>query len=72
MGNKYIKSRRSNHEGSIVKRSSGLYQAMIMFDGKRQYHYDRKKQNCVSWLAEMHLKFIRGQPITDNSISLIK
>ena len=73
MANKNRKrSRRGNHEGSIVLRKDGLYQAMIMVCGKRKYHYSRDKNECRKWLAEQQLRFSRGQPITDSNISLIQ
>lgn len=73
MANKNSKrSRRENHEGSIVLRKGGLYQAMIMVGGKRKYHYSRDKNECRKWLAEQQLRFSRGQPITDSNISLIQ
>ena len=33
------RSRRSNHEGSVVKRKDGRFQASVMVNGKRTYYY---------------------------------
>lgn len=66
------KSRRGNHEGSIVLRKDGLYQASIMFNGIKKYSYSKDKRVCQTWLAEQQLRLSRNQPVTDNNITLLK
>ena len=66
------RSRRRNHEGTIIKRSDGLYRAAIMFQGHKFYHYSRQEKECKTWLLEQQLMFCRGQPVTDNDITLLE
>lgn len=73
MANKNRKrGRRGNHEGSIVLRKDGLYQASIMFNGIKKYSYSMDKRVCQTWLAEQQLRLSRNQPVTDNNITLLK
>lgn len=73
MANKNRKrSRRGNHEGSIVLRKDGLYQVSIMFNGIKKYSYSKDKRVCQTWLAEQQLRLSRNQPVTDNNITLLK
>ena len=73
MADKHRKrSRRGNHEGSIILRKNGLYQASIMFNGIKKYHYSKDKRVCQTWLAEQQLKLSRNQAITDNKVTLIQ
>lgn len=65
------RSRRGNHEGSIIKRTDGRYQASIMVDGKRKYYYSYKKSDCVNWLTEIRARLMQGRPITDAETILI-
>ncbi len=66
MGNHRKHSRRSNGEGSIVKRKDSRYQASIMVNGKRSYFYSKKRSDCVNWLTEMRMKIKQRQPITED------
>lgn len=66
------RGRRGNHEGSLIRRKNGLYQASIMFNGVKKYHYSKDKRVCQTWLAEQQLKLSRNQPVTDNNITLLK
>ena len=59
-------SRRSNGEGSIVRRKDGRYQGSIMANGTRRYYYSSKRADCVNWLTEMRAKLKEGQPIADD------
>ena len=56
-------SRRSNGEGSIVRRKDGRYQGSIMANGMRRYYYSSKRADCVNWLTEIRAKLKEGQPI---------
>lgn len=66
------RSRRGNHEGTIILRNDGLYRAAIMYQGKKKYHYSRQKSECQEWLAEQQLSFSRRQPVTDSNTTLIE
>ena len=63
-------TRRGNHEGSIVKRSDGRFQASIMFEGKRVYYYNSKRTACTDWLTDMRTKIRRGIPVSDSTVTL--
>ena len=60
------RSRRSNHEGSVVKRKDGRFQASVMVNGKRTYYYSWKKSDCLDWLAGIRIKIMQNEPITDD------
>ena len=64
------KSRRGNHEGSIVKRADGRFQAAIMFEGKRRYYYNSKRSECVKWLTDIRSRIRRGMPVADCNMTL--
>lgn len=66
------RSRRGNHEGSIILLKNGLHRAAIMFHGKKNYKYSHSLDECKTWLAEKQLKIRRGQPVTDTQIKLIE
>ncbi len=66
------RSRRGNHEGSIILRSDGLYRAAIMFHGHKSYKYSRNIADCKAWLAEQQFRISRGQPVTDTKTVLIE
>lgn len=65
------RSRRGNHEGTIIQRSDGLYRAAIMFHGHKSYKYSRNKAECKAWLTEQQFRISLGQPVTDNSTTLL-
>ena len=64
------KTRRGNHEGSIVKRADGRFQASIMYDGKRKYYYNTRRPECVKWLTDMRTRIRRGMPVSDSAMTL--
>lgn len=66
------RSRRGNHEGSIILRSDGLYRAAIMFHGHKSYKYSRNIADCKAWLAEQQFRISRSEPITDDKTVLIE
>lgn len=47
------RGRRSNGEGTIVKRSDGRYQASATINGKRKYYYDTDYQRLQEKLREV-------------------
>ena len=63
-------TRRCNHEGSIVKRADGRFQASIMYDGLRNYYYNIKRSECVKWLTDMRMRIRRGMPVSDSAMTL--
>jgi len=63
-------TRRGNHEGSIVKRADGRFQASIMYDGKRKYYYNTRRPECVKWLTDMRTRIRRGMPVSDSEMTL--
>ena len=63
-------TRRGNHEGSIVKRADGRFQASIMFAKKRLYHYSMKRNDCIQWLTDMRTRIRRGMPVSDAAVTL--
>ena len=63
-------TRRGNHEGSIVKRSDGRFQASIMFESKRIYYYNIKRTECVKWLTDMRTRIRQGMPVSDSNMTL--
>ena len=65
------RSRRGNHEGTIIQRSDGLYKAAIMFHGHKSYKYSRNIADCKAWLAEQQFRISRGQPVTESSTTLL-
>ena len=71
-GKQRKRTRRGNHEGSIILRNDGLYRAAIMFQGRKFYHYARQEKECKAWLLEQQLLFCRGQPVTDSDITLLE
>ena len=63
-------TRRGNHEGSIVKRADGRFQASIMFESKRIYYYNIKRTECVKWLTDMRTRIRQGMPVSDSNLTL--
>ncbi len=64
------KTRRGNHEGSIVKRADGRFQASIMYDSKRVYYYNIKHSECTKWLTDMRTRIRQGMPVLDPNITV--
>jgi integrase len=52
--------RRTNREGSIVKRPSGRFQAQIQYEGKRLYKTFQTKKECVRWIRNLGDRFDNG------------
>lgn len=62
-------SHNSPHEGSIVRRKDGRYQAQIMINGKRMYKYSKKKSEVSDWLLQIRLK---SKSLENFNLSLMK
>lgn len=62
--------RRRNHEGSVVKRKDGRFQASKMINGKRVYFYSWDEAECYRWLDELKFKELQGMPVTNDNVTL--
>lgn len=65
------KRRRCNHQGSLIKRKDGRWQASVMLKSKRLYFYSYNKKDCLNWLLEMQVKIREGVSLANGKLRLI-
>lgn len=62
--------RRANHEGSIYRRSSGLWCAQISLDGHRLSKYGKTQRECRAWIKETIAMVDMGMTYESTNVTL--
>lgn len=62
--------RRGNNEGSIMKRPSGTWRAMISLDGKRLSYSNKTRKLCQEWLKKMQAQVDGGLSFAGTQMQL--
>jgi integrase len=62
--------KRSNNEGSIYRRKSGSWRAMVSVNGKRVSYSAKTKAECQKWVRKMHNQLDQGWDFDGSQVIL--